>query len=422
MLGGSDSSVKPENLALWLKDRFGLGKDYLLVWFGRTVSIIGDTIGGMAISLLILDRTGSATALSLGMVANLIPPLILGPVAGVILDRTDRKKVMMICDAVRGILTLVLGFVLLTGKFTLAHGYVWLLLNSIFRAFYDPASMAVIPALVPPDLIQRANAMEITGRDIGMILGPVVAGLAYASLGAWWCIVINAVTFFLAVVCLGLARLQYEERKILRGRITLSEMGEGFLFFKEVRPAMYLLLITVMCNFLMIPSGLALQVHVLKTLQGDSRFLGAASSAAAVASLLASLVILARKKWPHLGYMMGTGIMGIGLGYMLTAATRSLANVPLTWAISGLMGPVLQVPISTLYQEMTPADIRGRVFALRGALATSLAPVSVLGGGILIDRFGSWRVLYGLGWLIMGAGLSVFMVPELRKAFGPKDR
>lgn len=73
MLGGSDSSVKPENLALWLKDRFGLGKDYLLVWFGRTVSIIGDTIGGMAISLLILDRTGSATALSLGMVANLIP-------------------------------------------------------------------------------------------------------------------------------------------------------------------------------------------------------------------------------------------------------------------------------------------------------------------------------------------------------------
>ena len=93
--------------------------------------------------------------------------------------------------------------------------------------------MAVIPALVPPDLIQRANAMEITGRDIGMILGPVVAGLAYASLGAWWCIVINAVTFFLAVVCLGLARLQYEERKILRGRITLSEMGEGFLFFKD---------------------------------------------------------------------------------------------------------------------------------------------------------------------------------------------
>jgi MFS family permease len=177
VLGGSDSSAKRENLALRLKDRFGLGKDYLLVWFGRTVSIIGDTIGGMAISLLILDRTGSATALSLGMVANLIPPLILGPVAGVILDRTDRKNVMMICDAVRGILTLVLGFVLLTGKFTLAN-----------------------------------------------------------------------------------------------------------------------------------------------------------------------------------------------------------------------------------------------------ALATSLAPVSVLGGGILIDRFGSWRLLYGLGWLIMGAGLSVFMVPELRKAFGPKDR
>ena len=228
---------------------------------------------------------------------------------------------------------LVLGFVLLTGKFTLAHGYVWLLLNCL--SVLSRSCVYGFHSCISADLIQRANAMEITGRDIGMILGPVVAGLAYASLGAWWCIVINAVTFFLAVVCLGLARLQYEERKILRGRITLSEMGEGFLFFKEVRPAMYLLLITVMCNFLMIPSGLALQVHVLKTLQGDSRFLGAASSAAAVASLLASLVILARKKWPHLGYMMGTGIMGIGLGYMLTAATRSLANVPLTWAISG---------------------------------------------------------------------------------------
>lgn len=109
--------------------------------------MIGDAIGGMAIAILILEKTGSATALSLGMVANLVPPLV---------------------------------------------------------------------------------------------LGPAVAGLAYASLGAWWWIAINAGTLFAAVVCFSLCRLRYDERKVAMGRITMSEMGEGFLFFKEVRPAMYL--------------------------------------------------------------------------------------------------------------------------------------------------------------------------------------
>lgn len=415
-MASPDTPGKEESFVSKLKGRFGLGRDYLLVWFGQTVSIIGDAIGGMAIALLILEKTGSARALSLGMVANFIPPLILGPVAGVALDRVNRKNGMIACDTIRGVLTVLLGISLYSGRFNLAHGYIWLLLNAAFRAFYDPATMAVIPALVPSDSIQRANAMQTTGRDIGRILGPALAGLAYAELGAWWCIAIDAVTFWIAAVCIGLARLRYEERKIPRGRISLAEVGDGFRFFKRVRLAMMLLSLTVVCNFLMMPSGMVLQVHVVKTLHGDSRILGAASTAAAGASLLASLVILSRKRWPHLGYMIASGVMGIGLSYILTAVIDNVAFIPLVWAISGLMGPVLQVPVSTLYQEITPAELRGRVFSLRTALSTSLAPISALAGGFLTDRLGSAKVLGGLGGLLLIAGTSVFAVRDLRNA------
>lgn len=398
------------------KEKFGLGKDFLLVWSGQTVSIIGDSIGGMGLYLLILDRTGSATALSLGLVVQLVPALMLGPVAGVVLDRLDRRKSMIACDISRGILTLLLALSALTERFVLAYAYLWLLSNAIFRAFYEPATMAVIPALVPSGSIQRANAMQTTGRYTGSVVGPVLAGVIYSALGPSWCLAIDAVTFWVAACCIGLAGLRFEERKVVRGRFSFSEMREGFIFFRKVRLAMILLVLTILCNFFMIPAGTALQFHIVRTLGYDPKLLGVTTSATAAASIVASIVLMTKKRWPHLGYMIALGVAGIGASYAMTSGVRNPLALPVVWSISGLMGPVLQVPISTLYQEITPSEVRGRVFSLRTALSTALAPVSALAGGFLIDLYGSRVVLLGLGVGLVMTGTCVSAFPEIRKA------
>lgn len=162
---------------------FTLGREYSKVWGGQTLSALTDNITAMALSILVLQRTGSATKASVGLLLQMIPALILGPLAGVILDRAQRKGVLVVSDISRTVAGLLAAYALHTGSFGLIHVYGWMTLSGIVRAFYDPATNALIPTLVSKDSIQPANAMHTLGKNTAMILGPAIGGFALSRLG-----------------------------------------------------------------------------------------------------------------------------------------------------------------------------------------------------------------------------------------------
>ncbi len=392
----------------------GIGSDYWLMWVGQTISMVGDQFGAMALSILILQRTGSATAMSLNMILSMVPALLIGPLAGLVLDRVSRKRVLVVADVSRGILTLGLGWLIYAGQFTIFHAYGWGIIVSVFRVFYDPGTMAIIPALVPPDRLQRANALQMSGRNVAMIIGPALAGIAIDKLGPWFALVANAISFFVSAVLIYYARARYEELRIKSGRPTVSELREGFLFFRTFPLASILLGITIVVNACSQPSGIALNFHVLQTLGGDAAFLGLIFSVSAGASLLSSSVIATRKRWPHLGPMISLAVGGLGLSYVLSGLAPALWLLPVSMGVSGMAGPLMQIPTSTLYQDITPPDMRGRVFALRSALSQILSPVSFALAGVLLDTLGSRIVLTGLGIVLCLAAVMAGTRREIR--------
>jgi hypothetical protein len=165
--------------------------------------------------------------------------------------------------------------------------------------------------------------------------------------------------------------------------------------------ASVLLSVTIIVNACAQPSGIALNFHVLKTLGGSAAFLGVIFSVSAGASLLSSSVVATRKRWPHLGRMIVLAIGGMGLSFVLSGLAPTLGLLPVTFGIGGAMGPLMQIPVNTLYQDITPPDIRGRVFALRTALSRVLSPLSFVLAGVLLDALGSRVVLAGLGLVLL---------------------
>lgn len=112
--------------------------------------------------------------------------------------------------------------------------------------------------------------------------------------------------------------------------------------------------------------------------------------------------------------MVVVAIGGIGLSYVLASIAPTLGLVPVAFAVAGFMGPLLQIPIQTLYQDITPAEIRGRVFALRVALSQVLSPLSFALSGVLLDAFGSRVVFGGLGLILLSTSVAVSMRSEMK--------
>jgi len=393
--------VKPDTS----ESRIGFGFFSLLI--GQTVSMIGSQFGGMALSILILEKTGSATAMSLNVILSMLPMLLLGPAAGVFLDRVNRKRVLVISDLAQGVLTLGVGWLIHTGRFTIYHAYAWSIVISLIRVLYDPGTMAIIPALVPSRELQRANALQALSRNAAMVVAPALAGIAIAAFGPWFALATNAASFWFAAVCISIARTRYEERLVKSGRPKFSEIKEGFEFFRRSQLAFTLLMITIVVNACSQPAGIALQVHVLQTFKGDSAVLGLARSMWAGASILASFIIASWGKRLRVGQMLLLGIAGSGLSFILVALLPWLGAIPLAYAVGGLMSPALQVPMQTLYQDITPVDVRGRVFALRVSLSQVLSPLSFAVSGVLLDALGSRVVFAGLGVVLLAASIAV---------------
>lgn len=394
-----------------------LGGEFMKLWTGQTLSAVTDNVVSTALSIIVLERTGSATAASVGLLLQMLPALLLGPVAGVILDRTQRKWVMAVADAARASGILLSAYAITSGTFSLAHVYAWRALNGIVRAFYDPATNALIPAVVERESIQQANAVHTVGKNTAMILGPAVAGFALAALGDASTLLAAGLVFAVAALLVLAIKPPYEDRTALSStRPSLAEAMEGLRFYRAVPLAMSLLAMAIFINFCANPAGLAFQVHLLKTLRVDPELLGVGFSVSAVASLAASYFMAMRKRWPRLGLTMATGVAIMAMSFALMGMSSSIAEVYVVFALFGAVTPFIQVPMSTLYQEITPAEIRGRVFAVRFTANTLFSPVSTPLAGLALDAMGSRTVLLALAALLGVVSVAGFASKHLREA------
>jgi len=223
-------------------------KGFIFIWVGQVFSMIGSQMTHFAMGIWAWEKTGQATPLALVGFFSFAPLILVSPIAGVLVDRWNRKLVMAISDIGAGIVTLSIFILMLTGKLEIWHLYITGAVGGIFGAFQWPAYSAAITLLVPKEHYTRTSGM-ISMAQFGVgIIAPILAGLLVPTIGVTGIIGIDLITLVVALVFLLIVFIPEPQRKKIEG-ITgnfFKELAYGFRYIVEQRSLLYLQLVCVL--------------------------------------------------------------------------------------------------------------------------------------------------------------------------------
>lgn len=360
---------------------------FLIIWAGQLVSIVGSGLTGFALGVYVYQRTGSVTQLGLVLLANSLPSLLFAPFAGVLVDRWDRRLVMILSDSGAGLTTLAIWLLLLTGKLEIWHIYISGGLGSIFGTLQQPAFMASTTLLVPKEQFGRAAGLTQLGHAVGQILSPALAGFFILTIEIQGVILIDFVTYLFAIATLILIRIPMpvstkpaaaERSTILRDAIY------GFSYLRMRTGLLGMLLIFTFVNFTLGIFSALYTPLILSFASAD--ILGTILSVGGVGMLIGSLVMSA---WGGSKQKINSLLGSLFFGGIVLSFTGLRAEPWLIGAsafIFMFFVPIANGSSQAIWQVKVAPDVQGRVFATRRMVASFATPMAFLLAGPLADN------------------------------------
>ncbi len=378
---------------------------YFPLWLSQLISNFGDTLHYIALVILVYQLTGQGVAVAILVAAEVIPVLLLGPIAGVIIDRFDRKAVLIAADLVRA--GLVVSLVWPQGAW---HAYLVAAGLAAGNTFFNPTVQAVIPALTTVEQRLAANSVAwSTGRLVQIVAAALAGGLV-AFLGTEVAFGLNAATFVVSALLILRLRIPAhagqvgEQAKRGLGRF-LADAREGLHFARTDRFVARLLLVQAMASFAVGATGAMLVVLSERHLQLPPSGFAWLIGAIGIGALLGPLIpnTLARDyrdaRWLFVPYVVR------GIGDVLLAVFTPLPVALLILFVYGLNTSTGVVVFNSTVQGMIPDAVRGRVYTLLDATWNAMRLLSLAIGAVIVDRLGI-RPLYWMGGsLLTLAGL-----------------
>ena len=394
---------------------------FSLVWVGQIVSVLATSMSTFALTIWVFEKTGSATALGLVNVFFITPYLIITPFAGVMVDRHNRKLMMMVSDIAAGLATIAVLYLQAHGMLEVWHLYAAAVFQGLGNAFQWPAFSATISTMLPKEQYGRANGMMSLAQMGPGVLAPMMAGGLLPLIGLTGILSLDVVTFILAILVLTFVYIPQPPRSgegaQVEGHI-LQEAAFGFRYIFARPSLLGLQLVFFFGNLCTGVAFTALSPMILLRTGNDSISLGWVLSAGAVGGVAGGIIM---SLWG--GFKQR--VHGVLAGWILSSFFFSMMGVgawfPL-WivagALSSLFGPLLDGSNQAIWQSKVPPDLQGRVFSARLMIAWITNPISPLIAGLLGDYVfePAMRVPSGLsslfGWLVPvgpGAGMALLI-------------
>jgi DHA3 family macrolide efflux protein-like MFS transporter len=391
---------------------------FFTVWTGQAVSLAGSALVSFALIWWLTETAASATTLSIASVLGWLPVIVLGPFAGVLVDRWDRRRVMIVADGSIALLTAVLAWLFWAGVAETWHVYVVLFLRSLGGAFHKPAMTSATSLMVPEDQLTRVSGLNATLQGILTFVSPALGALLLALLNVQGVLAIDIVTAAVAIVPLATVHLPEVTGTVLPGvagtsaskRPIVQDLVEGFRYVWNQR-GLFLLFVTATVGILFVQPALTfLPLLVTQHFRGTAMELGWMQSAYGLGYIAggAALSVWGGSKRRMVTSIVGT--VGIGTGILAMGLVPSTA-FPLAlaiWLSVGLMFPVALGPIRAIYQTSVRTDMQGRFFTLNDAVVRATSPLGLAVAGPVADAFGI-RIL----WVIAGIALVGLAVTRL---------
>ena len=395
-------------------------RNFRLFFGGQSISLVGTWITRIATSWLIYRLTGSALLLGLVGFCGQIPTLVLAPFAGVLVDRMDRQRILLVTQALSLLQSAALAVLTLTGRITVAVVLVLQVAQGIINAFDTPARQSFVVQMVE-DRADLPNAIALNSSMVNAsrILGPSIGGLIIAWVGEGWCFAIDAVSYVAVIISLLAMRVVKRDLPSRKTRM-VEELRTGFAYVWGFLPVRWALLLLSLVSVMGTPYAVLMPAISTTVLHGGPHTLGFLMTASGAGALGGALYLASRRSVIGLGglMVMSSALFGIALIALSfsTVLWLSLAVLPLVGA--GMM--VTMAAANTIIQTVVDETLRGRVMAFYTMAFLGTAPIGSLLAGVLADRIGAPRtILFGGAACIAAAGWFASRLPRFRQLVRP---
>lgn len=394
---------------------------FLIVWAGQVVSLIGTGMTQFALGIWAWEETGKATALVLVFFFFLVPNLLFSPIAGALVDRSNRKLVMMVSDITAGMSSIVLFFLLAAGRMEIWHLYVSAVWTGLFESFQWPAYSAAISTMLPKEQYGRANGMMMLAESGSRILAPIFAGALLAFVAIENILLIDVVTFTFAVAALFFVHIP-QPKPSSEGQAAQeslwADVAFGFRYIRSRSSLLGLQLVFTGINFVAAFSFPLMTPLILARTGKDELVLATVQSVGAIGGVIGGFLL---SVWGGPKRRIHGVLGGMILGSLLGQVPLGISQTTVLWAAGAFMAsfflPFLNGSNQAIWQSKVPPDLQGRVFAARRFIAQFSFPFGLALAGPLADQVFEPAMRGGLadsfGWLVgtgAGSGMGLMFV------------
>jgi MFS family permease len=389
-------------------------RDYLLLWSGQSVSILGSQVTQIAFPLLVLGLTGSPAIAGFVAAARTVPYLLFALPAGALVDRWDRKLTMILCGSGSALALASVSIAYLLGILAIPQIVAVSFIEGTFAVIYGLAETSALPRVVPKAQMSTAVAQQQLQYSLGGILGPPLGGALYSA-SPLLPFALDAASYATASVALTAIRTRFSGERTADGRSLWAEVSEGVRWLWGHHLIRYMAFLTGMLNFA--GSGITLIVIVLAQKQGASPAMtGAIFAAAGVGGVLGALIAPTVQRRFSFGKAIIGNIWLSGLALSLFSVAVSPILLIATLGLMSLIGPSYDTVQMTYRLAIIPDALQGRVNSVFRLVAQGLSPLGLALTGILLERVGGGTTALILGSIILAVALLTTLNRHVRHA------
>jgi MFS transporter, DHA3 family, macrolide efflux protein len=395
---------------------------FFTIWFGQAFSMLGSHLVGFAFVWYLTETTGSATILAIGTLVQILPQVVISPIAGALVDRWNRKMVMIVFDSITALFTLLVAILFLLESAQIWHIYLVMFVRSSCGQFQWAALSASTTLMVPKKQLSRVAGANQTLNGVMNILGPALGALLIALLPMQGVLLIDVSTALLAVIPLLFFSIPQPIRngsenttKITPDTSLWQDLAEGWKYVISWHSLLAIIVVAMLVNFLITPAFSLLPLVVTEHFGMGAYELGFINSAFGVGVIVGGLVLSAWGGFKNRILtslvaltISGTAVLAVGIApsnmYLLAVAGM---------ALFGFLNPLVNGPLMAVMQAKVEPELQGRVFTLLNAGAGLASPLGLIIAGPVADATNNqlWFILGGIATIL--TGLVTLFIPNI---------
>lgn len=378
---------------------------FFTIWIGQAFSLFGSALVQFALIWWLTQKSGSATVLAIATLVGMLPQIVVGPFAGALVDRWNRRIIMIVADGTIALFSLLLAYLFASGRVQIWHVYAVMLLRALGSAFHFPAMSASTRMMVPREQLTRISGLNQTLQGVNSLAAPPLGALLIGLMANQNILLIDVGTALLAIIPLLFIPIPQPVRHADVDQAVkpslLHDIREALRYIRSIPGLLTIILMALFLNFLLVPTEALMPLLVTKHFGKGAIELGLVNSVSGAGLIAGGILLGVWGGFKKKIITSMTAIVGLGVGVLLIGiAPGNLFVLAIVGSIMlGFMTPLANGPLGALLQTIIRPDMQGRVMSLLVSGATAISPIGLLIAGPFSDWLGI-RVWFWTGGMI----------------------